>query len=276
MLVEPTFESSEKKIEVTLRPGIRSLREFPHEWVQRLVDSASAKIVSSMKTQGCDAYILSESSLFVFDRKLVMVTCGTSTLVQAALIILESIPIDQIQTFQYKRQQENYPWMQDTTFHEDAAKLNRILPGQLVIAGAEKEKVYGFVYGQDPNHRMASVEIILKDVNKNWYPGFLRQDFSMSEHYFRPIGYSMNAVSLSGECYSIHLNPEKNQINASFQGSFLAATIDQVIFEVCKRFQPKSASIFKTSIGDHIQIQEFSLTPQTKSLPDADLSEISK
>jgi len=83
------FEGPEKLLEVwfapgaaALPPGVRrdGLKSVPSEaWVDML-DLVSCKILSVVRSDHVDAYLLSESSMFVFPHKLILKTCGTTTL----------------------------------------------------------------------------------------------------------------------------------------------------------------------------------------------------
>lgn len=80
------FEGCEKKLTLIFGavtekseryPGsLRSITEA--EW-REILKGAQCTIRSSISNEQVDAYLLSESSLFVFDRKVLLKTCGTTT-----------------------------------------------------------------------------------------------------------------------------------------------------------------------------------------------------
>ncbi|CCF35474.1 adenosylmethionine decarboxylase [Colletotrichum higginsianum] len=83
------FEGPEKLLEVWFAPGPESLPASAQPnglkavsadtWVTML-DMVNCKILSVLESESVDAYLLSESSLFVFPHKLILKTCGTTTL----------------------------------------------------------------------------------------------------------------------------------------------------------------------------------------------------
>ncbi|KZZ92837.1 S-adenosylmethionine decarboxylase proenzyme [Moelleriella libera RCEF 2490] len=83
------FEGPEKLLEVWFAPSASSLpaAATPHglkcvpsdTWVAML-DMVNCKILSVLESDDVDAYLLSESSMFVFPHKLILKTCGTTTL----------------------------------------------------------------------------------------------------------------------------------------------------------------------------------------------------
>lgn len=83
------FEGPEKLLEIWLWPSEQEarfncinpdgLRSIPlDEWV-KVLDLVSCKILSMKSSEYMDAYLLSESSLFVFPHKIILKTCGTTT-----------------------------------------------------------------------------------------------------------------------------------------------------------------------------------------------------
>ncbi|ROT34601.1 S-adenosylmethionine decarboxylase [Sodiomyces alkalinus F11] len=83
------FEGPEKLLEVWFAPGPNALPPgakpnglkavSADTWVTML-DMVNCKILSVLESETVDAYLLSESSLFVFPHKLILKTCGTTTL----------------------------------------------------------------------------------------------------------------------------------------------------------------------------------------------------
>ncbi|KAF4914912.1 S-adenosylmethionine decarboxylase proenzyme [Colletotrichum viniferum] len=83
------FEGPEKLLEVWFAPGPDALPASAQPdglkavsadtWVSML-DMVNCKILSVLESDSVDAYLLSESSLFVFPHKLILKTCGTTTL----------------------------------------------------------------------------------------------------------------------------------------------------------------------------------------------------
>ena len=87
------FEGPEKKVEILVDPAFPSLLKFGDEVWGRVITEARASILSKMANEACIAYLLSESSLFVFSRRVVMITCGRTTLVSAVKEMLRFIPL---------------------------------------------------------------------------------------------------------------------------------------------------------------------------------------
>jgi hypothetical protein len=89
----PVFEGSEKRLEVEFGPGDGSrpggLRALSRADLDYLTATAACCIVSARHNAAFDAYVLSESSLFVFPDKLVLKTCGTTKLLAAVAPLLQ-------------------------------------------------------------------------------------------------------------------------------------------------------------------------------------------
>ncbi|KAH6665633.1 putative S-adenosylmethionine decarboxylase proenzyme [Halenospora varia] len=83
------FEGPEKLLEVwfapdehSLPPGVKKngLKAVPAETWKDMLDLVNCKVLSVVESDHIDAYLLSESSMFVFPHKLILKTCGTTTL----------------------------------------------------------------------------------------------------------------------------------------------------------------------------------------------------
>lgn len=93
------FEGSEKRLEVSFgacagegfpaRHDNGSLRSISRYHLDALLDDAMCKIVSMKSTDHFDAYVLSESSLFVYATRLILKTCGTTQLLASVPRLLK-------------------------------------------------------------------------------------------------------------------------------------------------------------------------------------------
>ena len=97
------FEGPEKLLEVWFAPseknfptcaGPQGLKAVTQETWKEMLDLVNCKVLSVIESQNVDAYLLSESSLFVFPHKLVLKTCGTTTLLYGLPRILEIAALD--------------------------------------------------------------------------------------------------------------------------------------------------------------------------------------
>lgn len=92
------FEGPEKLLEVWFAPsadalpittaenGLKSVS--PETW-KEMLDLVHCEVLSVVKSEDLDAYLLSESSMFVFPHKLILKTCGTTTLLYGIPRLLE-------------------------------------------------------------------------------------------------------------------------------------------------------------------------------------------
>ena len=83
------FEGTEKKLEVFISKDTKSLRSFDLSVWKNVVEASEAQIISSIHNDYCIAHLLSESSLFIYDNFLTMITCGNTSLVDATFEILK-------------------------------------------------------------------------------------------------------------------------------------------------------------------------------------------
>ena len=68
------FEGTEKKLELSVDPSAPSLRRIGQAYWTAVVRRVGADVLSRLTSESCAAYLLSESSLFVFDHHLMMMT----------------------------------------------------------------------------------------------------------------------------------------------------------------------------------------------------------
>jgi hypothetical protein len=67
----------------------RGLRELTRTQLDALCTAARCTIISTMSNDHLDSYVLSESSLFVYPHKIILKTCGTTTLLMVLPLLRE-------------------------------------------------------------------------------------------------------------------------------------------------------------------------------------------
>jgi hypothetical protein len=89
--LSPGFEGVEKVLEIDFTPGlgpVRGLRDIPRAQLDELCTEARCTILDSLSNDRLDSYVLSESSLFIYPLKMIMKTCGTTTLLKCLPLLL--------------------------------------------------------------------------------------------------------------------------------------------------------------------------------------------
>lgn len=258
------FEGSEKKLEVVVREGYQSLREWPRERWEAIVAASRAQILSHISSADCDAYLLSESSLFVWNNRFCMITCGTTTLVEAAQKSFEYLKVDDIECLIYERKNEYFPQMQKTDFYDDVKLINNLIPGKAFRLGnADEHHLFMFhstgKYKPDANDRtleilMYDLQGVAKDVFNT--AGLTKErireltkvheildGFKVDDFAFEPIGYSVNALK-DNYYFTIHVTPQDISPYVSFETNMVdGGKAQQVLSAVIEAFRPRSFDV---------------------------------
>lgn len=264
------FEGPEKKFDLCLPAHLPPLRKRSLRFWERLVQASDASIVSSIHSSHCDAHLLSESSLFVFDHRVVMITCGQTALVKALAFLAHELGSENLQNFTYARKRENFPHLQPQTFGEDVTLLRKFSSGQVGhINTGHLNGIDYFVASDIPScdgighhvqgfdklellmHNLApevrqflaapaSRSLISSSAQlKQYFAGF-----ECDEFFFSPSGYSLNA--LCGSSYfTIHITPEELGSYISFEcGSpGLELDIGSLVSSLLNLYQPGYADL---------------------------------
>uniref|UniRef100_A0A0D9WCL7 S-adenosylmethionine decarboxylase proenzyme n=1 Tax=Leersia perrieri TaxID=77586 RepID=A0A0D9WCL7_9ORYZ len=86
------FEGFEKRLELVFTPppaiAGHGLRLLPVEAIEEVLAAAQCAVVSAAGNAAMDSYVLSESSLFVYPCRVVLKTCGTTSLLRALPVLL--------------------------------------------------------------------------------------------------------------------------------------------------------------------------------------------
>lgn len=257
------FEGAEKKVEIMLRPGA-SLRPLREQWLS-VVAASKATVLSTISNDRFDAYLLSESSLFVYDRAALMITCGTTSLVSAVEEMVRFIPRDDIQMLMFERKNEYFPENQLSGFDDDVARLRRLFPGQVVdlghIGGHFVRVFYHAAADFVPPAGDMTLEILMHDLSPRARslfsdPSLSREklyaqsqieriipDHQCDDFLFKPMGYSLNAIN-ERSYYTIHVTPEDSYSYASFETNHpFSGDIETIVERVLAIFEPRNFSL---------------------------------
>jgi len=259
------FEGPEKKLELVVTPDFPSLRSLGEEMWRRVVAAAGTKVLSVLRNDQCDGYLLSESSLFVFDHWFVIITCGQTTLVAAVEETLRSIPPDAVAFMVYERKNEHYPEHQPTTFYDDARRLQAMLPGRAIRFGDEHGHYIQMFHTTRPFRPQTTdptLEVLMHaidpDVAERFVAGSHQRQarmaaslgleailpgFTTSEHVFKPVGYSLNALRAS-EYYAVHVTPEDTGSYVSFETNHdFRGKLSDLVGALVELFQPRAFDV---------------------------------
>ncbi len=258
------FEGPEKKVELALLPGQPSLRARGLDYWKSLAAKSRAQILSSISNESLDAHLLSESSLFVADGWLTMITCGRTDLITAVIEMCKDLGRDNFQYLIYERKNAQHQEYQPTNFFDDARRLAEALPVKSFRFGdgddhhvflSHLDKPYlpaqddltleVLMHGIDPSAAKVFMsgpqrkKEYIKEKSGVWniFPGFLVDD-----HLFEPMGYSLNAI-LGPRYYTIHVTPQKIGSYVSFETNCVEGDVNETVSRVLNMFKPQSCDV---------------------------------
>ena len=247
------YEGTEKRLEITLKQI--NLLTFPELFWQEMIAQADAYIISKIENKTICAYLLSESSLFIWKDRVLLITCGNTHLVKAAHFFQKKIAKEQIQSLLFHRHQAIQPELQKSNFAQDSMLLNSHLPGNtqhwqgkyqgdLFFFGALNKKdlnnkqilmLHGLTskFAQTLHTGKASTKQIASQLALvEFFPQLLIDQFT-----FTPKGYSLNAIA-KHHYLTIHITPEKLSTYLSLESSFSQQVIQPYLQHLIHLFTP--------------------------------------
>lgn len=248
------FEGSEKKLEIIFSKSEPSLRLLPQSFWEEVVRACSALILSKEKYSFVDSYILSESSMFVWDHRLILITCGQTTLAHSLLKVLSCISKDKIKALFFQRKNEFFPRHQKSHFQKDMELIQKHIQGQSHQFGSLHDHhffLFSSSFQHQPSIEEATLEILMydsqtiKDSSKKALSNLEKNlekifpHFKKHHHFFQPKGYSMNAFK-DEFYYTIHVTPQKSFFYISFETNYTPCNSQSFIDKIVNLFQTKN------------------------------------
>jgi len=250
------FEGSEKLLEIWFRPiesGSQSmgkkdgLRKITKDKWSELLTSVRCTIVSTVSNDEIDAYLLSESSLFVTSHRLLIKTCGTTTLLEVVPLILDlakkECELEEVQNLFYSRKNFMEPTKQlypHQSFKDEVEFLDRYFDGSAHVLGAiNGDHWYLYTLNKEDivlPYPDQTLEILMSDLDPEAAKAFYKDGEFVSDLHsthvtgiadlmpganldplmFDPCGYSINAIKDSNY-FTIHVTPQSHCSFASFE-----------------------------------------------------------
>ena len=269
------FEGAEKKVELVVSG--QNLRELSQTFWKEVVALSEASILSSISNKECDAYLLSESSLFVWSDRVLMLTCGQTTLIKSIHLMIEEFGLENIDSLIFQRKNELRSFEQHSNFLEDIKSLNEKLDGAALRFGkvhghhhhmyflkkeyrpSESDHTTEFLMYDIPRETISFLtnpENNKRDIIRNYLkleevlPGFEIDDFC-----FDPYGYSLNAIK-GGDYYTIHMTPQETSPYISFETSLgHGENVERVINHFLKVLNPDSFDLL--SFNTKVELEAF-------------------
>ncbi|MCB9063371.1 MAG: adenosylmethionine decarboxylase [Halobacteriovoraceae bacterium] len=231
------FEGSEKKAEVVVSKVVGSLLDFERQFWVELVARAQAEIISEIHNPYCRAYLLSESSLFVWKDRILLITCGETTLVNSILFLAKKIGPQNFESLIFQRKNEYHSHLQRTNIFGDVQQLREQFKGTLLRVG-NLDGHFNYLFHLDKKFNSplndVTTELLMYHINgpaaKTLRTPYLSKDqirmylqiddlfpdFQIDDFAFSPLGYSLNGIK-DDKYITIHITPEEEVSYVSFE-----------------------------------------------------------
>eukprot|EP00753_Platysulcus_tardus_P017411 PLAT6398.2.p1 GENE.PLAT6398.2~~PLAT6398.2.p1 ORF type:complete len:550 (+),score=270.64 PLAT6398.2:130-1779(+) len=264
------FEGPEKLLEVAFTPGLaldeRGARAVTQAGWSAVLRHARCQILSRLSNRFFDAFLLSESSLFVYPWKLTLKTCGTTTLLHCLGPILgAALELGmQVEWVCYSRKRFMFPHRQQfphTSFVQEVEFLARYFVGGAYVLGpitGDHWNVFVADYCERPieDSTDRSLDIVMYDLPEDVAALFYKREQTADEvtqasgiadllpgsaldsYLFEPCGYSMNG-QLRSAYFTIHISPEPEISYASFETNAQLPSYSSLVRHVLAIFRPQ-------------------------------------
>ncbi|XP_071134234.1 S-adenosylmethionine decarboxylase proenzyme-like [Mytilus galloprovincialis] len=266
------FEGTEKLLEVWFEStkgddsfDLRNIGRLDWEHLLRIV---RCEIISKSSSDDMDAYVLSESSMFITQKRFILKTCGRTTLLLAMepliRLVTEKCGDHKVVDVFYSRKKFAKPEQQHKihrTFEDEVHHLDQLFKNGAAYTLGKINKDCWHLYMledvpgvKDPDQTIEllmwdmcpeKMKIFTKEVSEDGaeatqksgiidiIPGLQIDDF-----LFDPCGYSMNGILPGGFYITIHITPEPHCSYVSFESNVPQESYYDLVHKVLGCFNP--------------------------------------
>jgi S-adenosylmethionine decarboxylase len=277
------FEGPEKKLEIRFKPPLflgkeeqegsgKGLRAVSQERWQEILDTVKCTIISCTKNDHFDSFVLSESSLFVYPYKILIKTCGTTTLLHcvSSIQVLAKEHNTSIDLILFSRKNLNFPTRQlypHNNFDDEVHFLNKLFNGEgFVLGPVNKDNWHVYIADYRSPKAIGSssnqvFEVMMHDLDPKIMEQFYKKEGVTSrdtteasgiakllpgsiidDYQFEPCGYSMNGL-LKEWYWTIHITPEPQCSYVSFETNAPLNSYTRLLRKVLATFRPGRATV---------------------------------
>lgn len=267
------FEGVEKKLVLDFT-GKGSMRDMKKSIVDTMFENACCRALSKTSNKIMDAYVLSESSCFVYEKRIVLKTCGTTEPIGAVPCILAAAQSQglEVKSGMYCHMDFKFPKAQSPSYRSFDSERDLL---QCYFSNAVSTKL---VSGDNPawnvyTHDIPTIsclEVLMYDLDRDVMDQFYKKDkvkngkdsgdevtgttgtFQLApdaewdSFLFTPCGYSANAI-LDESYTTIHITPEEACSYASVEISPIPKDINSMVEQITKLYKPGHFAVIVSS-----------------------------
>ncbi|KAF0700541.1 Aste57867_8948 [Aphanomyces stellatus] len=288
-----TFEGPEKNLEIDFVASMghpAGLRALSRAQLDALCDAAKCTILSKVSNESLDAYVLSESSLFVYPHKLLMKTCGTTTLLKTLPLVtqyLHELEMS-IEKVRYSRknflnpEEQHFP---HTSFTSEVDFLNDYFPNGAahVLGPITGDHWYSYVWDAEAHGPVSpvnnnstefrksehTVHMLMQDMHPDVAAHFFKRDNGMDgEAMSKASGIrdlcpdaildsfafepcGYSMNSIENDVYStVHITPESHCSYASYETNDKVGAYAPMVEKVLSVFRPAKMTLTMSILGE--------------------------
>eukprot|EP00916_Digyalum_oweni_P020938 GHVL01034849.1.p1 GENE.GHVL01034849.1~~GHVL01034849.1.p1 ORF type:complete len:346 (+),score=75.00 GHVL01034849.1:32-1039(+) len=273
---ENNNEKSDKKIENNTKNDEKYYKKNDlrnilsrSDW-DEICSAAQCTIISFFQNEHLNAYLLSESSLFVYSNRLIMKTCGQTTILKIIKILNKMLKgILKMGFVMYRRRNLLWPKMQHPIhqdFNREQEYLRDHFPNgdSFILGPSNDDHWYLYLFDEIPPpyaQEEQTLEIMMRDCSPSVMSKFYNKDNSseiilellkllpnsiIDSFHFQPCGYSANGL-INEFYWTVHVTPEENSSYVSFETNVNESDYTNLVNRVISLFKPSKTIITLTA-----------------------------
>ncbi|XP_074604405.1 S-adenosylmethionine decarboxylase [Brevipalpus obovatus] len=270
------FEGTEKSMEIWFDDqspeGFNcDLRLIPRKAWESILASVKCEIISFKKNEQLDAYVLSESSLFVSKNRVILKTCGSTaplSCMEGLLFLVKQFTgYEEVLDVFYSRKNFLRPELQPkphTSFDDEVEYLDNFFENGAAYCMGRVNRDCWYLFTLNPTEPCKliempdqTLEIMMQNLDPKIMKIFSREvcssgkeatiksgidkilpSMTIDDFLFDPCGYSMNGLLKGGYYITIHITPEHHCSYVSFETNYPQASYHDLVSRLLKIFNP--------------------------------------